>query len=343
MEAKINTYKETEAIFQIKRPVFLLTDKSNYHDWILNEEEFNIFLQCFLLLKDNQLLKAVQILKRSKRNLLNKYLLQYLEKNEQTLMPSIKECINIWPKTNLAQMEYDFICQTIFGAIFNSDIVPNTLIDIGTGDGFLLDKLITVFIKLNQKINIVLIEQDNVLLEETYKMIHCKYPTLNSISLIKSKIEDVDFHSFNLDKATTIVHAASVLHELPHFQKLKVLDKFKSISSNVFISELEANHDISSKDFVSLANSVYYFYSGLVQDTIISDNLTDNEKTEYINNYLIYEAFNILINDYKNRINYHTTQQKWEELFSNCNWNYSSNLVKFANTLPNFLTFHLKS
>ena len=118
MEAKINTYKETAATFQIKRPVLLQTHKSNYHDWNFNDDDFSVFLHCFLLLKDNQLLKAIQILKGSKKNILNKYLLPYLGKKEQTLMSSTTECINIWPKTNLAQMEYNFICQTIFSRQF---------------------------------------------------------------------------------------------------------------------------------------------------------------------------------------------------------------------------------
>lgn len=347
MFQEIITDKNSHLIKELKINNFDFFTNESYSKYLDRldaeyDKNFSSFFQCFQSISEKNIVKAIEILEKSKDSCINKYLKKFLEDFNYTFADT-KPSIDIWSKTNAAKKEYAFICDVIYRSIIDYDITPETIVDIGTGDGFLLDKLLSFFTSLNKNISLILIDKDVNLLNETKVKIINKYPSIKSIKLIHNKIENVDIASLKLNRKTTVINAASVLHELQIHNKEHVLSQLKDVSSNIFLSELESNHDLSDVQYNELAYSVFKFYDGLIFDTLYSANVSKAEKIEFINNYLIFELFHILTNNYENRINYHATQSGWENVFNSLKLDFDSYVTKFEDYLPNFFTFHLKS
>jgi len=347
MFQEIITDKNSLLIKELKLKSFDVFTNETYSKYLDRldaeyDKDFSSFFQCFQSISEKNIVKAIDILEKSKNICINKYLRKFLEDFNYTFADT-KPSIDIWSKTNAAKKEYAFICDVVFRRIIDYDIIPETIIDIGTGDGFLLDKLLSFFTSLKKNVNLILIDKDVNLLNETKTKINKKYPSIKSIQLIHNKIENIDIASLKFNRKTTVINAASVLHELQLHEKKQVISQLKDISSNIFISELESNHDLPDVQYSKLAYSVFKFYDGLILDTLYSANVSKVEKIEFINNYLIFELFHILTNKYENRINYHTTQSGWENVFNYLKWDFDSYVTKFEDYLPNFFTFHLKS
>lgn len=104
--------------------------------------------------------------------------------------------------------------------------------------------------------------------------------------------------------------SASCLHHLSSGEKLKVLRTIRGFSNELFLEELEANHDLPQKDSLELIWSVHKFYSSLI-DSVNKASLSKTQKRSCIFDFLLAEAIAILMNPKPLRGNFHTLQDEW--------------------------------
>lgn len=296
---------------------------------------------CFCMGINNLRLNRIDDAKKhfgnAKKNTLCKYMLRYLVNSEYA---NDIGTMKIWSKTNLAQLEYNFICSTIKTTLKKRNIVPDLFLDIGIGDGQLTKKVYDIIFELNQNAKLMINDKSPEMLDVALRNIRYRYSQNTHIEQLYGKIQDI---TLQIDKTCEIilVNAASVFHELKRSEKKSVLEMLKHISDCVFISDLEGSHDIVDNNSRKLIASVFEFYDGLIHDTICCSNLPIDMGEKVTLSYLIPEACDILLNDYDRRVNYHTTMDDWIYLFEQTGWKYCLFQQKFDSYLPCFFTFNI--
>ncbi len=207
---------------------------------------------------------------------------------------------------------------------------PLTVIDIGPGNGVLLRELLERLHARHSfgKLHLVLIEQSQAMLDAAIE--HLRLNALFDVTFtrIQSFVETLDalaLSKFVEHGAVWFTLASASIHHMPKAQKIETASKIRMISPVLAISEFQGNHDLTEADSPELICSVVSFYGYFIQD-ILRTPETPERIRECIEGLPLSEALTIIGNSRYSRVDYHTTQDQWEEILFKAG--YSSVIAK---------------
>lgn len=258
---------------------------------------------------------------------------------------------------------YDAFCQTEFYrkhldallSIFETFAKTNpptakenvTIADIGAGNGFLTTKMVN---KLSQVIglkscHLIIVDQSEAMHDalEQYCRANCQIPL--TFSHVVACIQDLtadDFKDVFGKEPVWFANIALSLHHMPATEKVNVLTKLKQYVPEVLITEGHANHDTTPKDSPEFVYSVYANYGYYIGE-VLDAKIPESDKVSCINDFLLAEAINMLSREYAERVDFHATQEQWQDYGRQAG--YTVNQLIACVSLPDrpiTFTLHLK-
>ncbi|MCP4176962.1 MAG: methyltransferase domain-containing protein [bacterium] len=247
----------------------------------------------------------------------------YLNEND-SLTPKVKVFedntpYTAWNKSNFG-MKYientvnnvaDFFLKT-----FGCDKKNLTILDIGTGNGILLTKIVNNIISKTtvNNINLILLDMSENMLQTARK--YCMNNIKGNVTITElcckiDKISNKDITIIKECEHIDFIICATTIHHFPCKEKIEVLKFLRSFSKYCIISEVNFNHDLPEKYSPELIYAVSKNMNILFSDILNSD-LTDIEKKKATEQFLLTESINIVTKEKSKRIDYHTKIRNWK-------------------------------
>ena len=253
-------------------------------------------------------------------NILREYILKTKAFNPAVTVFKKANPYTAWTKTNFAKTHFEKSLDAIGAFAERNPPTSNivSILDIGTGNGILITKIINRILEEHSidKINLIFLDPSENMLAVSEK--HCKENINTNVDVFKICCKSQDMAEENIKKinAYAPIWFTNCFFSIHHMQcemKVEFLKKIRALSEYCIIGEINWNHDLPEKDSPELIYSVYKNYGYCFQD-IMDSALTDNEVEGAIDNFLLSEAINIIINERKDRIDYHTTIEEWKRI-----------------------------
>lgn len=227
------------------------------------------------------------------------------------------EAYDAWIKTTLYKTGLEGALKTIEKFIsLNLPKEEVSIFDIGPGNGNMTAQIINKILGCSKikKIKLVLLDKFPAMLELASKVCAENIKTELEIRTICKEAQDFkkeDLENFPTPFWLTICSRS--IHHMPAEQKQPLLKFLRSITENCIIIENDANHDLPEKDSPEIVYSLNKSYGFIFAD-VNSSPITDREKKAAIDDFMLAEAIRILVEERKNRIDYHALSEEWAEL-----------------------------
>jgi len=217
------------------------------------------------------------------------------------------QALRVWHTTNLAKAQHQLVT-SMFGKLGALHKKSVSIIDIGTGDGCLLEQICDLCRISGIEISkLGIIDLRGACVDFSRKTL-TKIGRPPDVS-IECDLRDISKESFFRNWDNCIFLMSSVLHEVSLDQRRILIEKLSPIGT-LLISELEARHDLYYPEHI-VRESVQNFIE-ILRDQII----TSNSPIELQNiglRYIVAAEENDLLSG-GTRINRHYTQQSLVEL-----------------------------
>jgi hypothetical protein len=205
-----------------------------------------------------------------------------------------------------------------FAEKYPPDSAEVSILDIGTGNGILISKVINRILEEHRidKINLILLDPSEDMLSVSEKHCQGNIKTKLNISKICCKSQDMTEDAVKIIHTYLplwFTHCSLSIHHMPCEAKIEFLKKMKKLSQHFIIGDVNWNHDVPEKKSPELIYSVYKSY-GFVFQNVMDGDLTEDDIEGAIDNFLLSEAINIIKNDKESRIDYHTTIDEWVKI-----------------------------
>lgn len=319
----------------------------------IKDREFPYVYAGILLAKKGQLNESLKLLNHvSENHSFCSHLQTYLEEYNSfhVTTPTFQEtkAFDVWLNSQFYQNYQASIMECIsdFASRENPGQDQITIIDIGTGNGILITKIVNLITSiLNfKKINLVLIDQSLEMLKSAkqYCKRHCLIPV--EIVDICSKIQDLNFNDKSLCEffnSSWFVLASASLHHMSRKFKKEILQNILEYSPRIFISEFHANHDLPEEDTPEFIYSVTQHYRYYIDD-IMSSLINENEKKICIQKFILSEAITMLKNPKESRVDYHAPLEEWISLSHEVNGIIKKQKPTISLSKERMLTFFLE-
>lgn len=247
-------------------------------------------------------------------------LFKYIKKNG-SIQPKITvfkttAAYDAWVKTNLYKVELEGTLKAIAKLIKTS--VPAkevNILDIGPGNGKMTTQIINHILLFAEikKINLVLLDKFPAMLDMATKTCMNNIKTNLEIRTVCGEAQHLtksDIEKLKVIAPFWLTICSRSIHHMPWEQKQELLKLIRTLTRNLFIVEMEANHDIPEKDSPEIVYSVNKRYSFIFNDIYLSP-ISGEEKRAAIDDFLLIEAIMMLIKERANRIDYHTPAKEW--------------------------------
>jgi hypothetical protein len=192
-----------------------------------------------------------------------------------------------------------------------------TIIDIGTGNGVLLCKLVNALAQVHelQAVNLILLDSSQAMLLAAKERCAAELCIQHQLTLVCKRVQELTPGEMRGLRALHpwFVFAAATLHHLPRNAKLRTFTDWTSVSPNFFLAELEADHDLAATNSERLFRSVSSFYGHLIEQ-VRQSQFSPSDSAACIDNFLFSEAIHILCSNYPLRGDYHTLMHDWGNL-----------------------------
>lgn len=190
---------------------------------------------------------------------------------------------------------------------------PLKIMDIGTGNGTLLNELL----KKLQKDNKFDAIEEILLIDASKAMIELATETISrdfDASLIKSHCSRIQDFSAKINGHYDIILSSLAYHHMPYEHKITHLEKMRGQLDHFIIFELDANNDTPDMNTPELACSIYQSY-GRIIDYIFSHDAPVQVAENAVDYFLMTEAVSFLTQPRGVRTDYHMLRAQWHELF----------------------------
>ena len=190
-----------------------------------------------------------------------------------------------WMKTNFAK-NYTKKSVSVIADFYLNNFTSKqdeiTILDIGTGNGVLITKIVNNIIEKStaKNVNLILLDQSQDMLITAEKYCRNGINAELTITNICCKINEIDKEQLSIIKTRepiSFVNCALSIHHFPLEVKLRVLKLLKSLSPFCLITEVNWNHDIPDKYspelIYAVSNNMHYMFSDIIESDI-----TENEK-----------------------------------------------------------------
>ena len=229
------------------------------------------------------------------------------------------DAYDAWVKTNLYKIELEGTLKAIEKFIKTSAHAKEVnIMDIGPGNGKMTTQIINHILAFSniKKINLVLLDKFSAMLDMASKTCITDIKANLEISRVYGEAQHltkIDVEKLKSSAPFWLTICSRSIHHMPWEQKQDLLKLLRSLTQNLFIVEMEANHDIPEKDSPEIVYSVNKRYS-FIFDDINSSSISEKEKKSAIDEFMLIEAIMMLIKERSERIDYHTTAKEWEKL-----------------------------
>ena len=250
-------------------------------------------------------------------------LFRYIKKNG-SVQPKITvfkttAAYDAWVKTNLYKVELEGTLKAIEKLIKTSAPAKEVnILDIGPGNGKMTTQIINHILSFTEirKINLVLLDKFPAMLDMATKTCMNNIKTNLEVSAVcgeAQRLTKSDVERLKLAAPFWLTICSRSIHHMPWEQKQELLKLLRLLTRNLFIVEMEANHDIPEKDSPEIVYSVNKGYSFIFND-INSSPISEEEKMAAIDDFLLIEAIMMLIKERADRVDYHTPAKEWATL-----------------------------
>ena len=292
---------------------------------LIDNTHFPYIYSATLLAAEDRVESAIKLYDFCPNNVFAQIVKKYLEEYG-SLIPRVQVFkdnapYSAWAKTNLAKNYIKKTVNTVidfYSVNFSPEQDKITILDIGTGNGVLIAKIVNKIIEKSavKNVNLILLDQSQDMLTAAEK--HCRNDINAKLTITNlcCKINEINKEQLSIIKAKKPIHFVNCAMSIHHFSsdvKLHVLELLKSFSSFCLISEPNCNHDIPEKYspelIYAVSTNMHYFFSNIIESDI-----TEAEKKIAIEQFLLAEAINIIRQPKNSRIDYHTKIREWAKL-----------------------------
>lgn len=291
----------------------------------MNTKDFKSIYNAILLADQGNIAGSIKLLELNREDPFCLVLCKYLKRTgkfarEETVFKNVSP-YDAFVKTNYYKKHEKVILEQVENFARRNPPPDNryvSILDVGCGNGILTAKIVDKVVELYdlENINLILLDPFENMLSAAVKNCKSRIGTDLSITTICANIQDVNqeiIQEIIKNKPIWFTNACLSIHHMPYEDKIDVLKLFSLFSDHSILVDTNWNNDITEKDSPELIRSVVEGYGFLFKE-IMESTITDEEKEACINQFLLAEAINILSEERQNRIDYHTTIDKWEEI-----------------------------
>jgi len=195
---------------------------------------------------------------------------------------------------------------------------PETILDIGVGNGEFIIKIVNEIIPLYniKTIRLIILDQSEDMLRTAKENCEKNISIPTEIISICCKIQDItkqQFETIHEMKPIWFINAGLSIHHMPKEKKIPMLKNLRKLSPKLVLTEVNWNHDLPEKDSPELLYSVAKSY-GVFSESILSLPISEERKKRCLYNFPVAEAINIIKQDREHRIDYHTSIKEWQSI-----------------------------
>jgi len=331
-----------------------LCDEVSFH---LEDQKFSYTYAAILLAVEGKIDDSISLLAYNSKDVFSSVLCDFL-RGSKTFVPDEVVFQNASPynafvKTNFFNKYQKGILDCVHK--FASNVPPNTsdntvtILDMGTGNGILISKIVEEVAPIYdlKRIRLILLDPSTDMLRTAEENCRKNINIKTDIITICCKAENINteqMDSIRNMKPIWFINASLSLHHMPLEAKIPLFKKLKTLSSCCVLSEVNWNHDIPEAKSPELIYSVVKGYGLLFKDVLESP-ITDDEKRATLHKFLLAEAIKIIKEPRPDRVDYHTTIEEWKKTGNAANFN-TDNVIttyKFADGQPAAFVITLRS
>lgn len=225
----------------------------------------------------------------------------------------------VWSRTNFAvnlreTMVDDFI------HMLREEAPPSNMpciLDLGTGDGLLIGELALAIQKHFgiKSMRVIIVDKVPESLDIASQNIKRIAGSGTSVVPLCCDIEHLNVESVRELTGNNLwfCFASACLHHLPRRRKEFFISRIRNVVADIWIAELEGNHDSPPAGSSELLYSLYNFYSYLLRD-LFQSQLSCSDIESCAKDFIALEAITAAIEPYENRQNFHMTLNEWNEM-----------------------------
>lgn len=193
-----------------------------------------------------------------------------------------------------------------------------TILDVGTGNGVLISKIVNEIIPIFniKNVRLALLDPSVDMLQTAERVCKKDITADTDITTICCRAQELTEEHVRIIRSLKpiwFINLALSIHHMPWEKKIPLLKLLKGFSPFCILSEVNENNDRPEKDSPDLVYSVARGYGHRFRD-ILTGPLSDEEKKSALYHFLLAEALNILREERPERIDYHTTIEEWKKL-----------------------------
>lgn len=215
-----------------------------------------------------------------------------------------------------------------------------TILDMGTGNGILISKIVEKIIPINglKRIRLILLDPSESMLCSAEKNCRQNINIQMDIVTICCRAEDMDEGQIGFIcemKPIWFTNASLSLHHMPSEVKIPLFRQLRKLAPYCILSELNWNNDSPEAKSPELIYSIVNGY-GLLFKNILESPITEKEKKSTIHKFLLAEAIRMIKETRSNRTDYHTTIEEWKKIGNKANFDVSNTttVYRFADGQP---------
>lgn len=187
-----------------------------------------------------------------------------------------------------------------------------TFLDLGTGDGLLLSKILKTLKEAGtiEKARVIVVDKSQAMVETSAET--CRpFAEVIPIRADVGAFSDSDWRLLAEAKVDVAIGAES-LHHLPWDTKISTFTRLSRIVPHLLLAELEGYHDREPTGSPRLLESIWNFYEPLMRDVEASD-LSTEERERCSHEIFLSEVIPLLLEDPPRRENFHLDRSGWLE------------------------------
>ena len=194
-----------------------------------------------------------------------------------------------------------------------------TIVDIGTGNGVLISKIVNQLVQVYslERIHLICIDQSPKMLAAASKCCQDSISIPVQITSIENLIQNLSQDQLSeimrCSENIWFINGSFSLHHMPESMKIKAFKTLSKIQAKILLSEGHGNHDKPEKDSPELVASVSDFYGFFIEDIANSISSATEQKI-CIQEMMLTDAITMLKNDWEHRIDYQNLITEWEKI-----------------------------